>query len=635
MATPNARARQAAGKSASSPHPRSAEPRDLLNYRLAERIGQEELATLYRATHQTLDRPVQVAVLRRSDWVSVSRFQLAMRLGARLSHPNLLPVIDAGHDEHYGDYMVMPRLETRTLQELLAGGALDPLLALRIFTQVGAALEYLHGQSIIHRDVQPANILVTPQGTAYLGNFSLASAPDTPDFSGIEEADYRTLYSAPEQDLLSSRPSPAQDLYSLGAVGYHMLSGELPPQPGEEPRTLSFLNQNLGSADRVIHRLLAPEPAQRYPGAAQAVAALQQALRSLRDDATDDMEESRWEPSAEWLDNPLELVIGDLLDPEFIAKSRARADNLHRVDSIRRQLDRWSRQGFLRRPHLGQLIQAEQIVSYNVYIYQLRAHYEIRSAPQTRQSVYSGVPIDPFVREVDLWQVPVPEYEAFVDADPEQIPVPGSRRLVSCVECNGAMQLPCKSCAGKGTITRTRKVVDGEGKARSEPFEEHCPTCHGYGHRECQRCSGSGQLLEEKVFTWSRRGMIHRNEDDISGLHRLTIESKAQPVFQGRIDPHEARWYQVAPLKELLEEALRGAGEDARLLTAELTISGVPVTEVDYRYRDKPHSLALIGFDQTIRGDPSLLDLERIALYAVIAVLVIVLVLFIALRGFG
>src|SRR5690242_20854151 len=110
-------------------------------------------------------------------------------------------------------------------------------------------------------------------------------------------------------------------------------------------------------------------------------------------------------------------------------------------------------------------------------------------------------------------------------------------------------------------------------------------------------------MLEEKVFTWSRQGRMFFTEDDISGLHKLTIQTQAQQVFQGRIDPYESRWYQVAPLKELLEETIKGAGPDSRLIATELIIRGVPVTEVDYRFQEKPHSLTLIGAGNEIRGD--------------------------------
>lgn len=631
MSLPNAR-RAGPAASAKSESSRGGQSRELLNYRLGERIGQEELATVYRATHVSLDRPVQVHVLRRTDWVSASRFQLAGRIAARLSHPNILQVIDAGHDERYGDYMVTPQLDARTLREHMAGGPLGALQALRIFSQIGNALDHLHEHGIVHRDVQPANILVTQQGIAYLTNFSLAASPETPDFSEIDDSDYQTPYTAPEQSFANGQVAPTLDLYSIGAVLYQMLSGEMPPPSGTLPPPLGERDQALAGVDRVLARLLALQPAGRFSSAGQAVSALRAALRQQLDESTGDMEESRWEAVAEWLENPLETVAGDVLDAEFVAKSRARADTLHRVDAIRRQLDRWSRHGLLRRPMLGQAIQPEQIVSYNVYLYELRAHYETRTGLQTREVVHHGGAIGGPGREMDVWAAPVPEQEPFVDAPAERMVVPGSQRIIPCGECNGSTKLPCKTCSGKGTITRTQKVNDADGTSRSETFQDNCPTCRGYGKQECHRCEGTGSLMQEKTFTWSRHGRVYLNEDDVSGLHKLTIQAKAQPVYSSRIEPREGRWLQVAPLKELLENALSGGGADARLIAAELTIKGVPVTEVDYRYRDKPHTLQMIGFDHTLRGDSSLYDTERIYLYVALLVMAIILVVVLVLR---
>lgn len=618
MTTSNARPRTAGSSSKADVARSSTETHDLLNYRLSERIAQEELTTIYRGMHLTLDRPVQVQILRRTDWISASRFQLAARLAARLSHPNILPVVDAGHDERYGDYLVTPQLDAYSLQSALESGPLEPLLALRVFSQIGSALDYLHQQGVIHRDIQPANILLTPQGNAYLTNFSLAYAADTPDLSSIEEADYLTPYSAPEQSFTAENPSPSQDLYSLGAVLYHMLSGELPPPPGSPIPSLGARDATLMDADRVVRRLLSEQPNHRFSDASQAVAALRQALRRHIDDSTDDMEESRWEPVAEWLENPLETVVGDLLDQEFIAKSRARADTLHRVDAIKRLLDRWSRHGFLRRPALGQFVQPEQIVSYNLYFYDLRAHYETRTQPESRLSVHMGGTLLPASRPMDVWEVPVPELGEFEDAAPEVMVVPGSQQAIPCTECNGATQVNCKMCSGKGTIERSRRVQDNTGASRTETFQENCPNCRGYGKQQCGRCEGTGQLLEEKVFTWSRRGMQHSNEDDLSGLHRPTVLTQLQTVFQGKIDPYEPRWNQVAPLQELLETAVQAAGPDGRIIATELQIRGVAITEVDYQVKNKPHTLALIGFNNEVRGDSTLLDIERIILYGLL-----------------
>ncbi|HEU4323783.1 MAG TPA: protein kinase [Roseiflexaceae bacterium] len=638
MPAPNARARTTTTAANSAPAARAqqaGEVHELTNYRLAERLGQEELATVYRATHLTLDRPVQVAILRRTDWISTSRFQLAARLAARLSHPNILPVVDAGHDQRYGDYIVTPQMEAQTLEQLLLKGPLEALAALRIFTQIGAALDYLHEQQVYHRDVRPANILVTPQHTAYLTNFSLASAPDTPDLSSIEEADYLTPYSAPEQNLTASDRSPALDLYSLGAVLYHMLSGDVPPGSGQPLRSLSERDLTLASADRVIRRLLAEEPGQRFGNAAQATTALRQSLRKQIDQSTDDMQESRWEAMAEWLENPLEAVLAERLSSDFVTRSRARADTLHRSGAIKRFLDRWSRHGFLRRPALGQIVDPDQIVSYNIYFYELKTHYETRTPVQTRQQPHTGGKTVTPGTLPELWDTPVPTLEPFVDAPPEQITMPGSQQSVPCGECNGATQILCKTCNGKGAIQRSRRVKGTDGSIRNETFQENCPTCRGYGRQQCARCEGAGHLLQEKFFTWSRHGRIYFNEDDLNGLHKLTLETQLEQVFQERINPHEPSWHQVAPIREMLEQAINGGGPDSRLIAAELTIRGVPVTEVDFQYRNKQRSLALVGFKDVVRGDLTLVDLERAALYATVAVLLLAVIVFAVLGARG
>ncbi|MEM8529290.1 MAG: protein kinase [Chloroflexota bacterium] len=605
----------------------SAETRELTNYRLGERLEQEELATVYRATHQTLDRPVQLHILRRTDWVSSSRFQLAARLSARLNHPNVLPVIDAGHDDRYGAYVVTPHIEGRTLEEVLANGPLEATLALRIVTQIGSALDYLHEQKVVHRDMRPGNILLTPQGVAYLNNLSLAAAPDTPDFSSIEDGDYLTPYSAPEQTFVDKDASPTQDLYSLGALLYHMLGGNLPPALGEKLKSLGERDTALASADRVVQKLMMKEANQRFQNSGQAVAALRQALRAQIDDSTDDMEESRWETMAEWLENPLETVLSTLLEQEFLTKSRARADQMHRTGMLKRQLDRWSRQSFLRKPGLGEVIQPDQITSYNVYFYELKAHYETRTPPKKRTEVHKGGALTPAVQTPELWSVKVPELEAFVDAPAKEIVIPGSQKVIACTECNGTTQTVCKTCSGKGSIERVRRVKASDGTTRNEKMQENCPACRGYGKVPCSRCEATGQMREEQAFTWSRHGRAYFNEDDITGLSKPTLEEQLQQVYQSRIDPYESRWHQIAPLHELIEEAIKGGGDNTRLITAELTIRGVPVTEVDYQHSNAPHSLTIIGFKDEIRGDWTVIDISKLIPYAVIAVLMLILLI--------
>ncbi len=600
---------------------------ELRNYKLLERLSQEELSTVYRASHLTLDRPVQVHLLRRHDWISASRFQLAARLAARLSHPNLVAVIDAGHDEKYGDYLVTPQLDARPLSAILAEGPLPPLQAVRVAAQVAAALDYLHGQQVFHRDVQPVNILVGAEGLAYLANLSLAAGPDTPDLSSIDEADYLTPYSAPEQRLARGEAGAALDVYSLGAVVYHMLTGEVPPAPGGELPSLASRDPALVAADRVVRRMVAPQPNARFATAGAAAAALRQALRGQIDQATVDMEESRWEASAEWLENPVETALGATLDEgfkDYITRARKRADELHRRDVIRRILNRWSRDGFFRRRALGQLITPEQIVSYNVYFYELRTLYEGRTPAEPRTRPLT--PDDRNSNQIppDVWAAPVPEVGPFDPVPAQELPLPHSIRIRSCPECSGATVVVCPDCKGTGTVEKVRKVSAPDKSTVNETLTTPCATCRGYGKQQCSRCNGAGNLVEEQVFTWSRHAKLFENTDDIDDLPKLAIKRRLEPVFAGEINPYEGRWHSVAPLAELLRAAIAEAGDDSRLNAAELKIQGATITEMDFLLDEKPQRLYLVGFDNELIGDWALLNPERLFVAVLVAALALI-----------
>ncbi len=600
---------------------------ELRNYRLHERVGQEELATVYRASHLTLDRPVRVHILRRHDWISASRFQLAGRLAAHLAHPSLLPVIDAGHDDTYGDYLVTPQIDARPLSVALADGPQSAMLTVRVISQVAAALDYLHGEQVFHRDVQPVNILVSPQGAAYLSNLSLAASPDTPDLSNIDEADYLTPYSAPEQRLAHGEAGAALDIYSLGAVTFHMLSGEVPPAPGGELPSLATYDPSLAPVDRVVRRMLAPQPSIRYPTAAAAAAALRQALRGQIDLATDDMEESRWEASAEWLENPLETALGIQLDEtfrEFLARSRKRADDMHRRDVIRRLLSRWSRDGFFRRRALGQIIQPEQIVSYNIYSYELNTLYETRSAPQVRTRPQkpddrSSVQIIP-----DVWSVNVSAAGTFESVKAHELALPNSTRVHVCPTCSGGSSIPCKECQGKGTLEKVRKVSNPDNRKTNETISISCPACRGRGKSKCLICDGTGNIVDEHIFTYARRAKAWHNTDDIEDLPQLAIRKRLEPVFSSQITPYEGRWHSVAPLAHLLRASIAEAGEDTRLVAVELKIRGATITEMDFLLDEKSQRLYFVGFDNELIGDWSLLNPERIALAVLAGILLLI-----------
>ncbi|WP_298817771.1 protein kinase domain-containing protein [uncultured Chloroflexus sp.] len=601
---------------------------ELRDYRLHEVIGQDELSLIYRATHQTLNRPVYVAILRRHDWISNSRFQMAAQLGASLSHPHLLPVIDAGHDERYGNYMVTPYVNARPLSAILAETKPDLALSVRIISQIAAALDYLHEQKIVHRDVQPANILVTPEGNTYLTNLSLASAPDAPDLSRIEEADYVTPYSAPELRLAQHTAHPSLDIYSLGAVAYHLLSGELPPADLIVEINGANASPELKRAEEVLLRMLSPQPNLRYPTASAAANALRLKLRELLDQATTDMEESRWETCAEWFENPLELALSSELSDlagqfnDFLAESRKRADELHRRGYLRKWLNRWSRQKFLRRPSLGQLIEFETIASYNIYIYKLKVLYERRTEPRLRQR---PMQLDERPRAelpLDVWSVPLPEPQDFSSEQGSEIVLPGSRRFFTCANCQGSGQVVCPQCQGKGVIKPRARRND------TDPVEQQCSTCKGYQKVRCEQCNGNGNMVEEKVFTWSRWGLEHQNDDDSEGLPaqaQKAIEQRSRKVYEAEIDPYDSRWHSVSSLSKLINESIDRVEDEKnmKLIRAHLQITGSMITEIRGLLDDQECELYLIGPERILISTIPLVSFERIMLVAALTLLIV------------
>lgn len=602
---------------------------DLLNYRLQTQIAQEELATAYIASHLTLNRPVQVHILRRTDWISISRFHLAARLAARISHPNLQPVIDAGHDDQFGDYMVTPLIEARILSDMLREGVpLEPIFILRVASQLSEVLDFLHAQHVIHRDVQPANILVTDEGTTYLSNLSLAASPDTPDLSSIDEADYLTPYSAPEQRLDPGEASPALDIYSLGAVLYHMFSGDIPPPPGTHLPSLAAQDTSLREVDDVLQRMMVVHPESRFHTATDAAGALRRALHVHIDRSTEDMEEGHWEPVAEWLENPLERVLGDVLNQEYTNRSHARADMLHRSEYLCRVLNRWSRKGQFRRPALGHVIQLERVVSYNIYFYELRTLYESRVPLPPRRVPQRGEERSTVFPLPHLWDITVPESPPFTEVPAQELVWPNSRRVIACPDCSGTGKVRCKTCDGQGELEKQRKVRPPEGPQQIETYREVCPTCRGYRQQQCATCEGFCNLVEEQVFEWARRAYLWKNTDSMEGLPKLALQQREEPVYSASINLYDDRWLSVVPLSELLRESVASAGNESRILAAELHVHGVPVTEVEYRFDDTSSvkRLFLVGFDNEVVGTWSLMNMERLALVAVMVVLALVIV---------
>ena len=572
--------------------PQSAAIPVLPGYTMHEPVAQTPPVSVYHGTELRFNRSVLVHVLHATDETVTHRFDKIRHAMMQLSHPSLLPILEIGRDEGLGVYLVTQYVEARSLQDVLTHNPLDPLLALRVGGQIGAALDALHAHGVVHGNVQPALILMTADCRAYLTGLPLVVPADDPVPVDPAVSTDTTIETPLALPVTPAQPTATDDLAGLGTLLYHMLRGE-PPAPDQNGTLPAASDPALAGVDPVIHALRVPNSTQRYENAEQAIAALHQVFPQPVVELADYLQAANWHPAARWLENPLEAALGDLLAEEFLTRSRARASTLHRVGAIPQLLEQRRARHWLRRAPPGQRVQADQIVSYNFYCYELRIQYETRAAPQTREQVIGDGMSVPERTSPDLWLIAVPYVEPFVDVLPEQL---STAYVTPCEACRSITEMICSACAGKGVIERARWITYYDGTTSATTGREPCPACHAHGRLRCVRCDGVGQVRYEQTFTWSRRGRVYFNEDDLSGLPRRTVPRYAQQVFRSAVDPNDPRWYQIAPLRELFAAAVGGGGPDSRPVAAEFIIRSVPITEVDYVAGRSLRSLTLIGF---------------------------------------
>jgi serine/threonine-protein kinase len=200
-------------------------------YQVESVVGLGGIGVLYRARQLRLDRPVALKLVEADvarDPVIRERLRREARAVAALDHPNVVPLYEAG--EENGTVFIVTRwVEGTELGMLLhREGPLDPPTAARTAAQIAAALELAHEKGLVHRDVKPSNVIVTPEGHVYLTDFGLAKRAETA--AGLTAGDQMlgtVDYVAPEQ-IEGSEPDARSDMYSLGCVLYEMLAGEAP-----------------------------------------------------------------------------------------------------------------------------------------------------------------------------------------------------------------------------------------------------------------------------------------------------------------------------------------------------------------------------------------------------------------------
>jgi serine/threonine protein kinase len=277
-------------------------------YILLEMIGQGGMGRVYLARDSRLNRRVALKILspeRVNNPRAIARFQREARVGAQLQHENLVRIYDEG-ESNGKCYLVMEYIDGKTIGALIAeNGRIDSVTSARLARQVALGLEHAHQKGMIHRDVNPYNILVTREGVAKLADLGLAidlseEAQVTRDGATVGTFDYVS----PEQARHSRSVDTRSDIYSLGCTLYHMLSGQVPfPSPSlpeklfghqaVEPESLAMLVSDLPEGlIRVVGRMMRKTPDERYATPREVAQALEpfitdgSSASSLHDGAT-------------------------------------------------------------------------------------------------------------------------------------------------------------------------------------------------------------------------------------------------------------------------------------------------------------------------------------------------------------
>jgi eukaryotic-like serine/threonine-protein kinase len=220
----------------------------------------------------------------------VTRFRREGRLLARLTHPNIARLLDAGATEEGRHYLVLEYVDGERIDDYCNGMALDIVERIRLLVEVVSAVAHAHSNCIVHRDLKPSNVLVTREGVAKLLDFGIAKLSssdscDHPDNTRWEDALLTPEYAAPEQ-LLRETPSTATDVYQLGVLLYTVLTGRHPLQSfgtraerieaalnGQIPRASEVCDRAVqkalrGDLDAILAMALRKEPRERYATAA-------------------------------------------------------------------------------------------------------------------------------------------------------------------------------------------------------------------------------------------------------------------------------------------------------------------------------------------------------------------------------
>jgi serine/threonine-protein kinase len=267
-------------------------------YELDKLVGAGGMSSVFRAHDRLLERTVALKILHEQftrDADYVERFRREARSVAQLAHPNIVTVIDRGEQDGR-QYIVFEYIDGANLKELVRNGAVPIDDALDLACQTGRGLAFAHGRGIVHRDVKPQNVLLNDEGQAKVTDFGIARSLDVQGVTQTGTVLGTSDYIAPEQ-ARGEKVDPRTDIYSLGAVLFELLTGDV-PYPGDNfvavamrhvhdppPSVLERRPDCPSRLDAAIRRAMAKNPDDRFESMDEFLAEVEACRAGLEDGA--------------------------------------------------------------------------------------------------------------------------------------------------------------------------------------------------------------------------------------------------------------------------------------------------------------------------------------------------------------
>ena len=280
-------------------------------YIITDWIGQGGMGQVFKAVHEMLGREsaIKVLPLQKANEESIGNFRREIRTQAKLDHPNLVRAFDAGEDGgvHFLVVEFVPGTDLRRL--VRTKGHLDVQQAANVIKQSAEGLDHAHSHNLIHRDIKPGNILVTPDGVAKLSDLGLAGYLHDVDDPRAGKTVGTADYLSPEQIRTPHEITRASDIYSLGCTLYYAVTGKV-PYPGGTPKSKArrhmeetpwhprrFNEEVTDEFVDLIGDMMEKDPSLRIQSAAEVADRLSPWASDNSPLLAEQMERSRWMPA--------------------------------------------------------------------------------------------------------------------------------------------------------------------------------------------------------------------------------------------------------------------------------------------------------------------------------------------------